>query len=132
MAAATSVRWGALRSLATAFRTATRPGTPGVGTRLAALPRLAWATLRGEYHGTSRGRLLALVAALLYVVSPVDLVPELVLPFIGLGDDAVVISWIAVSLINDTESFLHWERDRDLSVPGDVIRGDVIREDVVR
>lgn len=127
MAAATSVRWGALRSLATAFRTATRPGTPGWGTRLAALPRLVWATIRGEYRGTSRGRLLALVAALLYVVSPVDLVPELVLPFIGLGDDAVVIGWIAVSLINDTESFLRWERDRDRTMPADVIRGDVIR-----
>ena len=48
------------------------------------------------------------------------------LPFIGLGDDAVVISWIAASLINETESFLHWERDRDLTVHGDVIRGDVI------
>jgi uncharacterized membrane protein YkvA (DUF1232 family) len=101
-----------------------------VGARLTALPRLAWATFRGDYAGTSRGRLLAIVAALLYVVSPVDLVPELVLPFIGLADDAVVISWIAVALINDTESFLDWERDRDLTAHGDVIRGDVIREDV--
>ncbi|HZY00362.1 MAG TPA: YkvA family protein [Dermatophilaceae bacterium] len=126
MAAVKSMRWGALRSLATAFRTATRPGTPGVGTRLTSLPRLVWATFRGEYSGTSRGRLFAILGALLYVISPVDLVPELFLPFIGLGDDALVISWIAVSLINETESFLHWERDRDLTVHGDVIRGDVI------
>ena len=127
MTAAKSVRWGALRSLATAFRTATRPGTPGVVTRLRAMPRLVWATFRGEYAGTSRARLLAIVGALLYVVSPIDLVPELVLPFIGLGDDAVVISWIAVALINDTESFLSWERDRDLTLHDDVIVGDVIR-----
>jgi uncharacterized membrane protein YkvA (DUF1232 family) len=127
MTAAKALRWGALRSLATAFRTATRPGTPGVGTRLTALPRLAWATFRGEYQGTSRGRLIAIVGALVYVISPIDLVPELVLPFIGLGDDAVVISWIAVALINDTESFLRWERDRDLTGHGDVILGDVIR-----
>jgi uncharacterized membrane protein YkvA (DUF1232 family) len=127
MTAAKSLRWGALRSLATAFRTATRPGTPGVATRLKALPRLVWATFRGEYAGTSRARLLAIVGALLYVVSPVDLVPELVLPFIGLGDDAVVISWIAVALINDTESFLSWERDRDLTLHDDVVVGDVIR-----
>ena len=131
MAAATSLRWGALRSLATAFRTATRPGTPGVGARLTALPRLVWATFRGEYAGTSRARLVAIVCALLYVVSPVDLIPELVLPLIGLGDDAVVIGWIAVALINETESFLSWERDRD-QVPAEVFRGDVIRGDVVR
>jgi uncharacterized membrane protein YkvA (DUF1232 family) len=126
MAAVKSMRWGALRSLATAFRTATRPGTPSVVTRLTSLPRLVWATIRGEYAGTSRRRLLLIVGALLYVVSPIDLVPEMFLPFIGLGDDALVISWIAASLINETESFLHWERDRDLTVHGDVIRGDVI------
>jgi len=102
-----------------------------VGARLTALPRLVWATFRGEYAGTSRARLVAIVGALLYVVSPVDLIPELVLPLIGLGDDAVVIGWIAVALINETESFLSWERDRD-QVPAEVFRGDVIRGDVVR
>ena len=62
-----------------------------------------------------------------YALSPVDLIPELVLPLIGLGDDAVVIGWIAVALINETESFLSWERDRDLTLHEDVIVGDVIR-----
>jgi len=121
MAAAKSLRWGALRSLATAFRTATRPGTPGVGTRLTSLPRLVSATFRGEYAGTSRRRLLLIVAALFYVISPIDLVPELIVPLVGLGDDALVISWIAACLINETESFLHWERDRDRVVRGYVV-----------
>jgi uncharacterized membrane protein YkvA (DUF1232 family) len=62
-----------------------------------------------------------LIAAVLYVVSPVDLVPELFLPFLGLGDDALVIGWIAASVINETESFLSWERDRDRIVKGHVI-----------
>jgi len=65
--------------------------------------------------------MLMLVGALLYVVSPIDLVPELLLPILGLGDDALVISWIAASLINETESFLSWERDRDRTVRGDII-----------
>jgi uncharacterized membrane protein YkvA (DUF1232 family) len=121
MAAAKTVRWGVLRSLATAFRTATRPGTPGVGTRLAALPRLVWATIRGQYVGTSRARLIGIALALLYVISPMDLLPEMVLPFVGLADDAVVISWIAASLINETESFLGWEGDRARTVRGHVV-----------
>ena len=121
MAAATSMRWGAFRSLATALRTAARPGGPGVGVRLTSLPRLIRATIRGEYVGTTRGRLLTLVGALLYVVSPVDLVPELLLSFLGLADDALVISWIAASVINETETFLDWERDRQRTVRGDVI-----------
>lgn len=121
MAAGRPMRWGAFRSPAMAVRTATRPGTPGFGARLASLPRLVRATIRGDYAGTTRGRLLTLTAALLYVVSPMDLVPELLLPILGLGDDAVVIGWIAASVINETESFLSWERDRDRTVQGHVI-----------
>lgn len=121
MAAATTMRWAALRSLARAVRTATRAGTPGVGARLASVPRLFAATLRGDYVGTTRARLLMLVAALMYVVSPVDLVPELLLPVLGLADDALVIAWIAASVINETESFLSWERERDRIVPGVVV-----------
>jgi uncharacterized membrane protein YkvA (DUF1232 family) len=79
------------------------------------------ATFEGDYAGTSSGRLLGIFAGLLYVISPIDLVPELVLPFLGLGDDALVISWVAASLINETESFLSWERDRDRTVRGDII-----------
>jgi uncharacterized membrane protein YkvA (DUF1232 family) len=62
-----------------------------------------------------------LLAGVLYVVSPVDLVPELLLPVLGLGDDALVIGWIAASVINETESFLGWERDRDRTVQGHVV-----------
>lgn len=114
-------RWGAMHSLATAFRTATRPGTPGVGARLTSLPRLVGATMTGRYAGTSRGRLIGIVAALVYVISPVDLVPEMFLPLLGLGDDALVISWVAASLINETETFLGWERDRARTVRGETI-----------
>jgi uncharacterized membrane protein YkvA (DUF1232 family) len=116
-----AMRWGALRSLAMALRTALRPGTPGLGERLTSVPRLVRATFRGDYAGTSSGRLVAIFAGLLYVISPIDLVPEMVLPLLGLADDALVISWVAASLINETESFLSWERDRDRTVRGDVI-----------
>ena len=88
---------------------------------MASVPRLVRATVRGEYAGTTRGRLRALVAALLYVVSPIDLVPEMFLPILGLGDDALVIGWITARVINETESFLTWEHNRDRTVRGHVI-----------
>ena len=103
-------RLGALRTLATAVRTAVRPGSPAMGERLTAVPRLFRATFRGEYAGTTRGRLLLLLGAVAYVVSPVDFVPEAFLSVFGLADDAFVFSWIAASVINETEAFLPWER----------------------
>ena len=124
-------RWGAFRTLATAIRTATRPGSPAVGERLTSLPRLVRATFRGEYAGTTRGRLLLILAAVAYVVSPVDFLPEALLPVLGLADDAMVVSWIAASIINETESFLSWERTppggtRRATAPGQTVPGHVV------
>jgi uncharacterized membrane protein YkvA (DUF1232 family) len=59
-----------------------------------------------------------IVAAVAYVVSPIDVVPEAFLSVLGLADDAVVASWIAAALINETESFLRWERTGSPVGPG--------------
>lgn len=105
-------RWAAFRTFAMAFRAATRPGSPGMRERLAAVPRMVRATVRGDYPGTSTARLAAIAAAVAYVVSPIDVVPEAFLALLGLTDDAVVASWVAASLVNETEAFLAWERLR--------------------
>ena len=120
MAATASMRWGAFRSIGMAVRAATRSGSPGLGERLRAVPRLVRSTVRGEYRGTSRGQLALLLGAVLYVVSPIDLVPEAALSIFGLGDDALVIAWIATALVNQTEGYLAWERQRENTVQGDV------------
>jgi uncharacterized membrane protein YkvA (DUF1232 family) len=123
-------RFGALRTIATAVRTAARPGSPGIGERLTSLPRLFAATFRGEYAGTSRGRLLMVIGAVAYVVSPIDLIPELALSVFGLADDAVVVSWIAATVVNETESFLAWERLHPRTggtAPRETVQGDVLR-----
>lgn len=128
---ARSTRTAAILTLVRALRGVTRAGEPGLRERLASIPRLVRATTSGSYTGTSRGRLAALVAALLYVVSPIDLVPEAVLPLLGLADDALVVSWIAATLLGETDAYLRWERGRRPQ-PGqrpadDVIPGQVIR-----
>jgi uncharacterized membrane protein YkvA (DUF1232 family) len=51
-----------------------------------------------------------MLAALVYIVSPVDLVPEGLFTVFGLADDAMLVAWLASALVNDTEAFLHWER----------------------
>ncbi|MCI1261341.1 MAG: DUF1232 domain-containing protein [Tetrasphaera jenkinsii] len=107
---ATRSRLPLLRSLATAVRSATRPGSPGFGDRLAALPRLIRATRSGQYAGTSVGRLAMLAVAAAYIVSPVDLLPEGALFVFGLADDAMVLSWLAAAFLTETESYLAWER----------------------
>ncbi len=128
---AVNARWGALRSFATALRTAARPGSAGLGTRLAALPRLVRATLRGEYTGTARSTLFMMAAGVAYVVSPFDLVPEAFLALVGLGDDAVVLAWLASAVVNETETFLAWEKMRPKKSREDTARGETVESTVV-
>lgn len=91
---------------------ASRHGGPGLGTRLRALPRLTGAALRRRYDGLWRLVLMGL--ALVYLVWPIDFVPELLLGPIGLVDDLVVVTWLAGAVLSETGRFLEWERTRAL------------------
>lgn len=120
MAARRPLRWGALMGVASAIRSARRPGSPGLGERLAAVPRMVRAVLTKRYTGLDAKRLLLMLAAVGYVISPIDLMPEAILFIAGLGDDALVVGWLAVTVINATDDFLEWEARRG-AVPGQVI-----------
>lgn len=93
---------------------ASRRGGPGLGVRLRALPRMAVASARRRYDGL--WRLILMVLALLYVVWPLDLVPELLVGPVGLIDDAVVVVWLAGAVLSETGRFLEWERTRTQTI----------------
>lgn len=119
-AVTTSRRLSAFRTLWRAFSTRGRPGEPGVGDRLRAVPDLMTDTLSGTYREMGRGRLALWLAALAYLVSPVDLVPEMFLTVFGLGDDAVVAMWLGGSLLLEAERYLGWKRMQPTVVDADV------------
>ena len=108
--AKTLKRAAAFSALAKALVSGARGG-PSVGKRLAALPRMLRATARGQYDGGMRVALMA--AATAYVVSPIDLIPEAFFLVFGLADDAVMVAWLAGTVLAETERFLEWERQRD-------------------
>ena len=109
--ARTLKRAAAFSALARALMAGARGG-PSLGARLAALPRMIRATVRGEYDGAARLAMMAVAA--LYVVSPVDLVPEALLLAVGLVDDVVLVSWLAGAVLSETERFLRWEARRSV------------------
>lgn len=91
-------------------------GPAGFGARLAAIPRLIGDVLRGRYEGLGKGRLALMVLAFVYVVSPVDLIPEAILPIIGLADDAVVAAWLVSSVLGATTAYRAWESRERVNV----------------
>lgn len=104
---ATSV--SGIRQVFNAIRVAVRPGSAGMLTRLRALPRMTFAVATNKYTETSLGQLAGLIAAAVYIISPIDLVPESFLGLFGIADDAVVLGWMATTFVNHTEQFLNWE-----------------------
>jgi len=116
--AKTLKRTAAFSALARALMSGARGG-PSISKRLAALPRMLKATAKGEYDGGLRVALMA--AATAYVVSPIDVVPEAFLLVFGLADDAIMITWLAGTVLSETERFLAWEKERDAVLPGTVV-----------
>ncbi len=102
-------RLGLVTMIASSVRTAVRPGSAGLAERAAAVPRMLSAVARGEYRGTTFSHVALLAAAVAYIVSPLDFMPEALFGVLGLTDDAVVVTWLVAALVNDTEAFLQWE-----------------------
>ena len=64
---------------------------------------------KGEYDGGMRLALMA--AATAYIVSPIDVIPEAFFFVFGLADDAVMVTWLAGTVLGETERFLEWEKE---------------------
>lgn len=107
-------RFAVLGAVVKIVRGGRAPGGPSLPQRVRAVPRMVRMTVTGRYRGMSTGRLAGLAVGALYIVSPVDLMPELLLPLIGLGDDMVVLTFVVSGLMAETEQFLLWERNQAL------------------
>lgn len=73
-----------------------------------ALIRLVVAYARGQYRAIPVDALVVVVAGLIYVVSPVDLIPDAI-PGIGALDDATVVLWVVKTVRNELDAFRLWE-----------------------
>ncbi|HSK26156.1 MAG TPA: YkvA family protein [Jiangellales bacterium] len=122
-----------LSAVARVLRDSRKPGSPGLGERVAALPRLLRAAFGRRYDGLSWARLALMAAGVAYIVSPIDLVPEALFWVFGVADDAAVAAWVAAAVLVETDRFLVWERtdpaaraqapDEVQVVPGEVVAG---------
>src|SRR5690606_20079857 len=94
-------RTGAFLALWRQLRAAHRDEAT-LGTRLRALPRMLVASMRRRDRYDGLARLLLIGLALLYLVWPVDLLPEALIGLVGLVDDAVVVTWLAGAVLSET------------------------------
>jgi uncharacterized membrane protein YkvA (DUF1232 family) len=91
------------------YREVTKPGTPGVMTRVRAIPRMIGSVMRGRYDGMGKGKLALLGAGVLYILSPIDVIPDFLL-VIGVVDDFGVFLWLITSLLGESGRYVEHER----------------------
>lgn len=72
--------------------------------------RLLRAYATGRYRDIPWSSLVSIIAAVVYFVMPLDLIPDFILAM-GLIDDAALIGWILTSLKKDIDHFIEWEQD---------------------
>jgi len=72
------------------------------------LVRLVVAYARDNYRDIPPESLALVVAGLVYVVSPIDLLPDAV-PALGFMDDTVVVAWVIKSVRQELDAFRAWE-----------------------
>lgn len=91
------------------YREVSKPGSPGLLTRIRAIPRMIGAVTRGQYAGMGKSKLALLAMGVVYIVSPIDVIPDFLL-LVGVADDFGVFLWLMASLLGESGRYVDWER----------------------
>jgi uncharacterized membrane protein YkvA (DUF1232 family) len=70
--------------------------------------RLIRAYYRGDYRAVPESTLVVVIAAIIYVVSPLDIIPDAI-PAIGFLDDATIVALALKRTRQDLDDFMIWE-----------------------
>lgn len=88
---------------------------PNVGSLLSDVPllvSLVKSYISGAYKEIPYNTIVAVVATLLYVISPLDLIPDFI-PIAGFADDAVAVAFCVKMLHSDLEKYKAWRDQKE-------------------
>ena len=89
---------------------ATLKKIPSVGNLLSDIPLLVSMVksyINGEYKEIPYNSIVAVIATLLYVISPIDIIPD-VIPVVGFTDDAMAVAFCIKMIHDDLEKYRNW------------------------
>lgn len=105
----------------------------GLREDLSLLQALCVAWWRGEYRAISKPALVAVVAGLLYFLSPLDAIPDWI-PGLGFVDDLAVLAWVMRKWANELQAFRTWKERQPADVLAEIDRlpapGEPMADDV--
>jgi uncharacterized membrane protein YkvA (DUF1232 family) len=75
--------------------------------------RLLQAYFSKQYTAIPWGSILLIVGAVIYFVSPIDLMPDWI-PLTGFIDDAAVLMFVIAQIKSDLDKFIEWENEKNI------------------
>ena len=69
--------------------------------------------VNGSYKEVPWITIAAIVGSLIYIFSPIDLIPDFI-PFLGLTDDAAVLALCLKGIVNDLAKYQAWKKNNDI------------------
>jgi uncharacterized membrane protein YkvA (DUF1232 family) len=87
------------------------------------LVRLVRSYVIGDYRQIQTSTIISGLAVLLYVLNPIDLVPDFI-PVLGFLDDLSLVSWFLGKFQEELERFRTWENQSVKSVASAPANGD--------
>jgi uncharacterized membrane protein YkvA (DUF1232 family) len=79
--------------------------------KVSIIGRLIKAYALGHYREVPWKTLLIMVAAVIYFVNPIDLIPDLI-PVLGFTDDLGVLVWVYNAVNVEIDKFIAWENSK--------------------
>lgn len=79
---------------------------------------------KGVYKTNSVDIILPLIG-ILYIISPIDFLPEIALPVIGVFDDLAILYLVLPKLIKEVDKFLLWESTHKMVNPN-IIEAEIV------
>lgn len=83
--------------------------------RIKVIIRMIRAYKNGEYRDIQTQNILLLIAALLYFVTPIDLIPDFI-PITGFVDDFGVVIWVYSRVQEEIDKFILWEEEGTIDI----------------
>ena len=88
-----------------------------IKTELVLLFELVGAWVSGAYRSVSIATIVSILAAIIYFVVPLDLIPDFILG-LGMLDDVAVIGYVVNSLREEISNFSAWKVEQAEQPPG--------------
>lgn len=95
---------------------------PGIGkyiSDIACMVSLVRSYIKKEYTDIPIGTIISIVSTLIYILSPVDLIPDCI-PVVGYLDDLALLSWVLKLIHSDVEEYKKWRIENNKQIVDEI------------